>query len=320
VPESAALRLVFAGTPEFAEAHLAGLLSSRHQVVAVYTQPDRPSGRGRRLHPSPVKALALAHAIPVEQPETLRCSAAQATLAALQPDAMIVVAYGLILPPAVLAIPRLGCINVHASLLPRWRGAAPIQRAIEAGDTETGICIMRMEKGLDTGPVLTRTRCAITADATGGSLHQQLLDLGPPLLLQVLERLEQALENAQPQPAEGVTYAHKLDKAESQLDWRQPALVLERKVRAFNPFPVAATALADTTVRIWSAHRIASPATAAPGTILAADREGISVACGADALLLTALQLPGGKPLPASALLNAHSALFAPGTLLGASA
>lgn len=310
------LRLIFAGTPDFAATHLRALLAGPHQVIAVYTQPDRPAGRGKKLHASPVKEVALSAGIPVLQPATLRNAEAQAELAALAADVMVVVAYGLILPQAVLDAPRLGCINVHASLLPRWRGAAPIQRAIEAGDRETGITIMQMDAGLDTGAMLAETRLAIAPGTSAALLHDQLAELGPPMLLQVLDALPAYREAATTQNDTGATYAHKIDKSEGALDWNRTAAELARAVAAFNPFPVCYGTLAGERVRIWAAdaENPAAAGTVNPGTILSADRDGILVACGEGALCIRQLQLPGGKALPPAELLNARSALFVPGS------
>jgi len=311
------LRLIFAGTPDFAATHLQALLASRHELVAIYTQPDRPAGRGKKLHASPVKELALAAGVPVLQPASLRNAEAQAELAALAADVMVVVAYGLILPQAVLDAPRLGCINVHASLLPRWRGAAPIQRAIEAGDRETGITIMQMDAGLDTGAMLAEARLAIAPGTSAALLQDQLAELGPTLLLQVLDQLPAYREEATAQNDAGATYAHKIDKSEGALDWNRAAAELARAVAAFNPFPVCYGILAGERVRIWAAdaeNPAAAAATVSPGTILSADRDGILVACGEGALRIRQLQLPGGKALPTAELLNARSALFVPGT------
>lgn len=230
-----ALRIVFAGTPEFAAAHLKALLDTPHQIVAVYTQPDRPAGRGQKLMPSPVKQLALQHDIPVLQPPSLRDAAAQAELAALAPDLLVVVAYGLILPQVVLDIPRFGCINSHASLLPRWRGAAPIQRAVQAGDAESGVTVMQMEAGLDTGPMLLKVRTPISADDTGGSLHDRLAELGPPAVIQAIAGLASGTLMGEVQDDAQANYAHKLNKDEARLDWTRPADELERLIRAFNP-------------------------------------------------------------------------------------
>ena len=304
------IRIVFAGTPEFSVPCLEACRSSGAQVVAVYTQPDRPAGRGRKLVPSPVKQAAVAGAIPVEQPQSLKSPEAQATLAAYAPDLMVVVAYGLILPRKVLAIPRLDCWNVHASLLPRWRGAAPIQRAILAGDSETGVDLMRMEAGLDTGPVLLEERTAIGPEDTGGTLHDRLSLLGARVLAEGLRRtLAGEVLAATMQPAEGVTYAHKLDKAEAKLDFSRQAVELERTVRAFDPWPVAEGMIAGEGVRIWAAQAVGRVHGAAPGTVLAASREGIELACGEGALRVTALQRPGGKRISAADYLNARPEL-----------
>jgi methionyl-tRNA formyltransferase len=300
------MKIVFAGTPEFAVASLRA--AARHQeVVGVYTQPDRPAGRGRGLMPSPVKLEAIARGIPVFQPESLKTAEAQQQLRDLQPDLLVVVAYGLILPKAVLAIPTHGCWNVHASLLPRWRGAAPIQRAIQAGDTETGVCLMQMEAGLDTGPVLLRQHTPIQAGELGGSLHDRLAELGAQVLSDGLGLLRAGLKPiAQPQPEQGVTYAHKLDKAEARLDWSQDAQVLERTVRAFNPWPIAEAQLAGERVRIHGAVALADNQGKAPGTLLAAGRDGIDIACGQGALRLRVLQREGGKAITAADYLNAR--------------
>ena len=303
------LRIVFAGTPGFAVPCLRAA-AARGEVVGVYTQPDRPAGRGRQLAPSPVKVEALARQLPVFQPENFKSPEARDQLRALRPDLMVVVAYGLILPQAVLDIPRLGCWNVHASLLPRWRGAAPIQRAIEAGDTVSGVCLMQMEKGLDTGPVLLSLSTPVSHADTGGSLHDRLAALGAEVLEDGLKLVRAGLRpTPQAQPAEGVTYAHKLDKAEARLDWRQPAAVLARKVRAYDPWPVAEAELAGERLRIHAAEPLAVAADAAPGTVLAAGREGIDVACGEGALRLLTVQRDGGKPVSAADYLNARPAL-----------
>ena len=304
-----ALRIVFAGTPGFAVPCLRAA-AERGEVVAVYTQPDRPAGRGRQLAPSPVKVEALARGLPVFQPENFKSETAREELRALRPDLMVVVAYGLILPQAVLDIPRLGCWNVHASLLPRWRGAAPIQRAIEAGDTRTVVCLMQMEKGLDTGPVLLEKRTPIGADDTGGSLHDRLSLLGAAVLAEGLRcTLAGEVLVSTPQPDEGVTYAHKLDKAEARLDFARPAIELERTVRAFNPWPVAEGAIAGENVRIWAAFAVDRQHDIAPGSVLAASRNGIELACGEGVLRVTALQRPGGKRISAADYLNARPEL-----------
>ncbi len=308
-------RLVFAGTPEFAARHLEALLDAGLLPVAVYTQPDRPAGRGKKLTPSPVKIVAQRAGIPVLQPGSLKSDEAQAELAALEPDLMIVVAYGLILPQAILDTPRWGCINVHASLLPRWRGAAPIQRAIEAGDEETGITIMQMEAGLDTGPMLASSTLNIEPDMTGGALHDALALAGPPLLLEVLGGMPGCLAAAETQDDSLATYAAKLDKAEAQLDWTRPAGELARNIRAFNPFPVCWTTLDGERIKLWQAQP--AEGSGAPGCILEAGDEGLLVACGEAALLLTVMQLPGGKPLAVAELLRSRSDRLAPGVLLG---
>ena len=300
------MRIVFAGTPEFAVASL-GAAARHHEVVAVYTQPDRPAGRGRGLMPSPVKLDAIARGIPVFQPESLKGAEAQQQLRDLRPDLMVVVAYGLILPRGVLAIPTHGCWNVHASLLPRWRGAAPIQRAIEAGDGETGVCLMQMEAGLDTGPVLLSQRTAIADTDTGGLLHDRLAEMGAQVLSDGLGLLRAGLKPvAQPQPEAGVTYAHKLDKAEARLDWSQDAAALARRVRAFNPWPVAEAMLAGERVRIHGAVATDDNRGKAPGTVIGASREGIDIACGQGALRLRVVQREGGKAITAADYLNAR--------------
>ena len=300
------MKIVFAGTPEFAVASL-GAAARHHEVVAAYTQPDRPAGRGRGLMPSPVKLAAIARGIPVFQPESLKTPEAQQQLRDLQPDLMVVVAYGLILPRAVLEIPTHGCWNVHASLLPRWRGAAPIQRAIEAGDAETGVCLMQMEAGLDTGPVLLSQHTPIADTDTGGLLHDRLAQMGAQVLSDGLGLLRAGLKPvAQPQPAEGVTYAHKLDKAEARLDWSQDAAVLVRKVRAFNPWPIAEAALAGERVRIHGAIALDDNRGKAPGTVIGASREGIDIACGQGTLRLRVVQREGGKAITAADYLNAR--------------
>lgn len=322
------LRVVFAGTPDFAAASLRALLHSHHEVVAVYTQPDRPAGRGRKLTPSPVKTLALEHSLDVYQPATLKDAGAQAALAALNADVMVVVAYGLLLPRAVLEIPRLGCVNVHASLLPRWRGAAPLQRAIEARDAESGVAIMQMDAGLDTGGVLSEARAPITATTTGGELHDTLAALGASTLIDTLDALAEGRTHATPQPDSGATYAAKLSKAEAELDFTRPAAELAAKVRAFNPWPVAWCTLGDERLRLFmaSAEDVIASAeesqhtTQLPGTLLAPDNDGLRIACGArgdEVLHVTHAQLPGGKALPVRELLNARQPRLAAGNRLG---
>ena len=308
------LRIVFAGTPEFAAEHLKALLDTSHQIVAVYSQPDRPAGRGQKLTPSPVKQLALQHEIPVYQPQSLRDPAAQAELAALVPDLLVVVAYGLILPQAVLDIPRLGCINSHASLLPRWRGAAPIQRAIEAGDSESGVTVMRMEAGLDTGPMLLKVHTPIAAEDTGGSLHDRLAALGPQAVVEAIAGLAAGSLVGEVQDDSLATYAHKLNKDEARLDWTRPAVELERLIRAFNPWPICHSSLSETPLKILAGHL--ADGQGQPGTILAASRDGLTVACGQGALCLTRLQLPGGKALNFADLYNSRREQFAVGLVL----
>ena len=304
-----ALRIVFAGTPEFAVPALRAA-AQRGEVVAVYTQPDRPAGRGRGVTPSPVKLEAARRGIPVLQPESLKGELSRDALQALRPDLMVVVAYGLLLPQRILDIPRFGCWNVHASLLPRWRGAAPIQRAIEAGDAQTGVCLMQMEKGLDTGPVLLSQRTPIGDGETTGQLHDRLAELGAQVLADGLGLLRAGMRPVpQPQPVEGVTYAHKLDKAEAKLDWTQPADALARKVRAFNPWPVAEAELAGERLRLHGAVALDEPHAAAPGTLLRASREGLDVASGRGVLRVRVLQRAGGKAITAADYLNARREL-----------
>lgn len=309
------MRIVFAGTPEFAAEHLKALLASPHDIVAVYTQPDRPAGRGQKLMQSPVKQLALVHGLPVLQPPTLRDPQAQAELSALAPDLMVVVAYGLILPQAVLDIPRLGCINSHASLLPRWRGAAPIQRAIQAGDAESGVTVMRMEAGLDTGPMLLKVSTPIDARDTGGSLHDRLAQIGPHAVIQAIAGLAAGTLQGEVQDDSLANYAHKLDKNEARIDWSLPAIKLERLVRAFFPWPICHSTLNGEALKVLAAEWIEG--VGQPGEIIGVSKDGLSVACGTHALRLTRLQLPGGKPLNFSDLFNSRREKFAAGTVLG---
>jgi len=312
-------RIVFAGTPEFAATVLQALLvDRRHAPLAVYTQPDRPAGRGRRLQPSPVKALALGEGIAVSTPATLKDPAEQHRLATLDVDLLIVVAYGLILPQAVLALPRLGCVNVHASILPRWRGAAPVERAIEAGDTETGVTIMQMDAGLDTGPMLLRRRCPIGPTDTGGSLRERLARLGAAALLEALPALFAGALPGEAQDGAEATYAAKLRREESRLDWHEAAVRLACRIRAFNPANVCQTTVAGETLRVLDARAEGTGAPGGPpGTVLAADRDGVLVACGEGALRLLELQLSGGRPMSAQALLNGRAGLFRVGSRLG---
>lgn len=305
---SSPLRVVFAGTPHFAVPCLQACLDSDVEVVAVYTQPDRRAGRGRQLTASPVKQAALDAGILVEQPVDFRDAEVRAALASHAPDLLVVVAYGLILPQAVLDIAPLDSWNVHASLLPRWRGAAPIQRAIAAGDTHTGICLMRMEAGLDTGPVLLQESIALDAKETATSLHDRLADLGAQVLRRGLAMAaDGTLPEAQPQSADGITYAHKLDKAEALLDWQQPAAMLERQVRAFNPFPMAVADVDGERLRIHAAQLVIGDAQQAlPGTLLAASAEGLDMATADGVLRVTCVQRPGGKPMDVAAWLNAR--------------
>lgn len=303
--EGAAPRLVFAGTPDFAVPCLRACLASAFSVAAVYTQPDRRSGRGRKLHPSPVKRLALDAGVAVEQPLNFKSAATRARLAAWQPALLVVVAYGLILPQAVLDIPRLGGWNVHASLLPRWRGAAPIQRAIAAGDRQTGVALMQMQAGLDTGPVLLQKTTPIDVADTGGSLHDRLAELGAEVLAEGLAAAWSGkLPQPTPQPDQGVTYAHKLDKREAVLDLTRPAAELERSVRAFNPWPIAETVVDGQRLRIHAARAVASAGTAEPGRVVAATPDGMDIACGEGALRLTRVQREGGRPVAIADYLN----------------
>jgi len=306
---SHSLRIVYAGTPDFAVPALQALLDSSQQVVAVYTQPDRPAGRGRKLRASPVKELALEYGVAVEQPETLREAEVQEKLAAYAADVMIVAAYGLILPQAVLDIPRLGCLNIHGSLLPRWRGAAPIQRSIMLGDQETGVTIMQMDAGLDTGDMLLKKSLPITEQDTAASLHDHLAELGAVALLEVLEELASGSIRAEPQDEALATYAAKLSKAEAEIDWTQSAEQISRQIRGLNPWPVAQTNYHDQPLRLWMAQSMAGSSSVSPGTVVKEGPEGIDVATGEGVLRITRLQLPGGKPLVARDFLNGRSLL-----------
>ena len=312
---AADLRVAFAGTPEFARVALERLHAAGCVVPLVLTQPDRPAGRGMKLQASPVKQFALDHGLPVAQPRSLRLDgkypdearAAREALEAARPDVMVVAAYGLILPAWVLQLPRLGCLNIHASLLPRWRGAAPIHRAIEAGDAETGITLMQMDEGLDTGDMLVEARLPIAPDDTTATLHDRLAALGGEVMLQALDQAATGTLRPVPQPAEGVTYAHKIEKAESAIDWSQPAEAVARRIRAFDPFPGASSAVQGEALKLWRARALpqaADAAGAAPGTVLAADAMGVRIACGQGALCVTELQRAGGRRLPATEFLR----------------
>ncbi|MFA5825207.1 MAG: methionyl-tRNA formyltransferase [Gallionellaceae bacterium] len=297
------MKIIFAGTPHFAEKALEALLQKQVEVVAVLTQPDRPSGRGMQLKPSPVKQLAEQNGLPVLQPVSLKNAEIQQQLSAYQADLMIVAAYGLILPQVVLQIPRLGCLNIHASLLPRWRGAAPIQRAILAGDTETGITIMQMDVGLDTGDMLLKKSCPIGQKDTADTLHDKLAELGADAISEALDLLEQGKLNAVPQDNQLATYAAKLTKDEAQLDWTRAAAELERMVRGYNPFPGASSFINDTQIRIWQAS-LSEGMSGEPGEILAVDKNTLVVACGNGALSLEVMQRPNAKALPAAQFLQ----------------
>ncbi|MGR6980300.1 methionyl-tRNA formyltransferase [Testudinibacter sp. P27/CKL/0425] len=308
------LKIIFAGTPEFAAQHLQALLNSQHQVIAVYTQPDKPAGRGKKLQPSAVKQLAEQHQLPVYQPKSLRNQEAQQQLHELNADVMVVVAYGLLLPQAVLDAPRLGCLNVHGSLLPRWRGAAPIQRAVWAGDQQSGVTIMQMDIGLDTGAMLHKVYCNLAADETSASLYQKLAQLAPPALIDVLNGLDSQQFSPEQQNEAESNYAAKLSKEEAKLDWTLPAAQLERCIRAFNPWPISYFITQDEkqqpqTIKVYQANvlpHVAQPA----GTILAADKHGIQIATADGVLNLTQLQPAGKKPMSAQDLLNSRRDWF----------
>jgi methionyl-tRNA formyltransferase len=313
------LRIAFAGTPKFALPALAALAASPHELVGVLTQPDRPSGRGRQILPSPVKLAAQSYGVPVAQPASLKTTEGLAALGAWRPDALVVVAYGLMLPPAVLALPALGCVNIHASLLPRWRGAAPIARAILGGDRETGVTIMKMDAGLDTGPVLLQRRIAIDRAATAGHLQEALARLGAEALIEALAQVAAGTARMLAQPSEGATYAAKVQKSEAPIDWHASALAIERQVRAFNPWPVAETRWAGEPLRILSAQALSAAAhdlaRGETGTIVAVERDAIVIACGEGRLAITELQRAGRKPLSAAQFANAGR--ISPGQRLG---
>lgn len=312
------MRIVFAGTPDFAARHLQSLIDDgRHQIVAVYTQPDRPAGRGKKLQASPVKRFAEEQGLAIYQPQTLRHTEQQAALAKLNADLMVVVAYGLILPQQVLDTPRLGCINVHGSILPKWRGAAPIQRAVEAGDNETGVTIMQMDAGLDTGPMLSITRCHISDEDTSGAIYERLADLGGPALLRAIDKLETGSAQAVAQDDSLSSYASKIDKAEAQIDWSEAAMVIDRRIRAFNPFPCAFTSLEGQRIKIWSSKVERSDCIGQPGQIVRADNQGLLIRCGQGCLLLTEIQLAGKSRLAVAEILKSRAGLLAVGRQLG---
>ena len=315
----ATLRVVFAGTPAFAAGHLTRLIASTHDVVAVYTQPDRPANRGRQLNASPVKKVAQKQSIPVFQPVSLRSLEEEAALQVLKPDVMVVVAYGLLLPGSVLDIPAFGCINVHASLLPRWRGAAPIHRAIEAGDRETGVTIMHMDEGLDTGAILKVAKTAITSSHTTGSLTDELETLGAKTLISTLDSLPAHLEQAVDQPKDGITYAHKISKADAVIDWSQSSTSITQKIRALNPAPGCFTLLGDQRIKLWEANASCdhSGTTNAPGTIISLSKKGLTVATGDGLISITRLQLPNKKPLPVADIVNGNPEQLSPGKQFG---
>ena len=308
------LRIVFAGTPEFSLPTLQGLIDSKQTVVAVYTQPDRPAGRGQTIQQSPIKACALAHGIPVYQPLNFKSPDEQLIFKNLQADVMVVVAYGLILPKVILKMPKFGCLNIHGSLLPRWRGAAPIQRAILAGDITTGITIMQMDEGLDTGDMLSHHACAIQPKDTSKILHDKLALLGKTALLNALDLLEKNELNPQKQDTSQATYAAKISKAEAKINWQESALVLERKIRGFNPWPIAFTEIAGQTIRIFTAEALEKQVTEKPGTIVEITPESVVVATGEGTLRLLEIQLPGKKRLPVKDVLHSSKILTVSGT------
>jgi methionyl-tRNA formyltransferase len=300
------LSLIFAGTPEFSVPALEALIASPHRVLAVYTQPDRPAGRGQQVTMSAVKQCALRHELPVEQPQTLKDAAAVERLAQWSADLMIVVAYGLLLPKAVLETPRLGCVNIHASLLPRWRGAAPIQRAIQAGDKETGVTIMQMDVGLDTGPMLLERVTPIGARETAATLHDRLAALGAEAIVEAIDAIAAGTVTSRAQPQEGATYAAKIRKDEALIDWTKPAVEIDRLVRAFNPWPIAETRWNAQQLRVWEASPVGTKTSAAPGTVIATSAAGIDVSTGDAVLRLTRVQAAGRKAMPAADFLKAN--------------
>ncbi len=309
------MKIIFAGTPDFSVAALKTLINSKHEICAVYTQPDRPAGRGRKLTPSPVKKYALEHNIEVLQPESLKDQEVQDKLRSFEADIMVVVAYGLILPQAVLDIPRLGCLNIHASILPRWRGAAPIQRAIEAGDKKSGVTIMQMDAGLDTGAMIRIDECDINADDTGGSLHDKLAEIGGESIIKALDQIIEPGFVPKPQNSSLATYASKLNKKDAQINWSQDAQKIVDTIRAFNPWPVAHTSLNGDTMRIWNASTSETTSNAKPGEVISCNKNGLVVGSSSSSVCVTRIQLPGGKQTDISAFVNAHS--IDPGTILG---
>ena len=309
------LRIIFAGTPEFAAQHLLGLLASNHTIIAVLTQPDRQSGRGKKVQASPVKNIALEHGIEVLQPHTLKDADIQDRMVQLNADVMVVVAYGLLLPQKVLDIPRYGCLNVHGSLLPRWRGAAPIQRAVEAGDQESGVTIMQMEAGLDTGPMLGKAALTLTPNETAGTLHDRLAAIGPPALIATLDAIDAALATAEIQDNALASYAHKIQKSELAIDFNEPAQVLARRIRAFSPSPGCFAMLNGERVKLLQAHAIAGGKHSA-GTVVAADKSGWVIATGEGCLVITMAQFPGARAMPIETLLTGRSQQMAVGNRL----
>lgn len=312
------LNIIFAGTPDFAAKHLAALLASHHNIVAVYCPPDKPAGRGKKLTACATKQLALEHNLTVEQPQNFKLTQDQDVLADYQADLMIVVAYGLLLPKVILNTPRLGCINVHGSILPKWRGAAPIQRAVEAGDQQTGVTIMQMDEGLDTGDMILKATCEISPIDTSSSIYEKLAGLGPQALLEAISLMENNAHQSEAQDNSLATYAHKLDKSEAELDWQLPAKILHQKLRAFIPWPVAQFTFTDEKeqqhrIRVWQASVIDNKDAIAPGTIISADKSGITVATSHQALRLESLQLPGKKALACADILNGRADWFKQG-------